>query len=135
MPWVQIGLALAVLSAIAWIVFLVGQRARVVERNRRALADEAEAARLRDRREERIPGGNPRHPIEVASAAVVEPRASSLPCPRCASPAHVDTHEVETHEGRRLRVVNMKCGTCSHRRPLYFFVRSSEIRRDANELN
>ena len=125
MPWVQIGLGLAVIAVLAWVVTLVGQRATALDRAKRAEAEALEAERMRDRREARMPGGNPSHPIEVASAAVVEPRATSLPCPRCSSPAHVGAHEVEMHDGRRLRVTRMRCGTCGHRRPLYFFVRSS----------
>ncbi len=135
MPWVQIGLGLAVLSVLAWIVFLVGQRSRSLEQARRVEGQQIEAERLRDRREARLPGGTPDHPIEVASAAVVEPRACSLPCPRCASPAHVDAHEVESHDDRRLRVTHMRCGTCSHRRSLYFFVRSSQAREERDKPN
>jgi len=126
-PWVQIGLALLVVASLAWILHLASQRMTVLGRARRLEAEGLAMERARDRREARLPGGSPAHPIEVASAAVIEPRASSLPCPRCSSPAHVDTHEVETHEGRRLRVTRMRCGTCSHRRELYFHVRSSTL--------
>lgn len=126
MPWVQIGLGLAVIAVVAWVVTLVGQRANALDRAKRAEAAALEEERLRDRREARMPGANPAHPVEVSSAAVVEPRATSMPCPRCNSPAHVDQHEVETHGARRLRVTRMRCGTCGHRRPLYFYVRSSE---------
>lgn len=126
MPWVQIGLGLAVIAVLAWVVTLVGQRANALDQARRAEAEAREAERMRARREARLPGANPAHPIEVASAAVVEPRATSMPCPRCNSPAHVDAHEVEQHDERRLRVTKMRCGTCGHRRELYFFVRSSE---------
>ncbi|MEX1362676.1 MAG: hypothetical protein AB1Z98_06085 [Nannocystaceae bacterium] len=127
MPWVQIGLGLAVFAAVAWIVVLVGRRSSALSRAERAEADAIEAERVRDRRETRMPGGNPAHPIEVSSAAVIEPRATSLPCPRCGGPAHVDEHEVESYDERRLRVTRMRCGTCGHRRPLYFFVRSSGV--------
>jgi len=124
-PWVQIGLGLAVIAAVAWVVYLVGQRMTAVQAARRAAAEIREAEDLRSRREARMPGGSPGHPIEVASPAVIEPRAASLPCPRCGSPAHVDEHVVETHGEQRLRVTHMRCGTCGHRRPLYFLVRSS----------
>lgn len=122
-PWVQIGLGLAVFAVLAWVVYLVGIRMTAVQRVREAEALAQEAEHLRSRREARMPGGSPAHPIEVASAAVIEPRASSLPCPRCGSPAHVDEHVVEGHGDDRLRVTNMRCGTCGHRRPLYFLVR------------
>jgi predicted RNA-binding Zn-ribbon protein involved in translation (DUF1610 family) len=124
-PWVQIGLGLAVLAVLAWVVFLVGKRMSSVQAARLAEAEAREAEHLRSRREARMPGGSPEHPIEVASAAVIEPRATSLPCPRCGSPAHVDEHEVVGLQTQRLRVTRMRCGTCGHRRPLYFLVRSS----------
>ena len=126
MPWVQIGLGLAVLGAVAWVVYLVGKRMSTVQAARVAEERAREAEELRSRQEARMPGGSPDHPIEVASAAVIEPRATSLPCPRCAGPAHVDEHVVEAGPGeQRLRVTRMRCGTCGHRRPLYFLVRSS----------
>jgi DNA-directed RNA polymerase subunit M/transcription elongation factor TFIIS len=127
LPWVQIGLGLAVVAAVAWIVYLAGKRMNVVQAARMAEAEAREVEELRSRQEARMPGGSPTHPIEVASAAVIEPRAASLPCPRCGSPAHVDEHAVEAHaQGeQRLRVTRMRCGTCGHRRPLYFLVRSS----------
>lgn len=121
----QIGLGLGVVAVLAWIVFLVTQRSAALGRAEREEAMALEAERMRDRREARLMGGNPTRPIEVASAAAIEPRACALPCPRCSSPAHVDEHEVEQHPEGRLRVVRMRCGTCSHRRPLYFRVRRS----------
>lgn len=123
--WVQIGLGLAVFAALSWVVYLVGRHMTAVQREKESEAEAAEAERMRDRREARLPGGSPAHPIEVASAAVIEPRATSLPCPRCGGPAHVDEHVVESHEAQRLRVTHMRCGTCGHRRSLYFRLRSS----------
>lgn len=125
MPWVQIGLGLAVFGALAWLVVLVGRRSNLLQRARRAEAEAVEAEHMRARNEARLPGGSPKHPIEVASAAAIEPRATSLACPRCNSPAHVDAHEVEHHDDLRLRAVKMRCGTCSHRRTLYFHLRNS----------
>jgi hypothetical protein len=126
-PWVQIGLGLAVIAAVAWVVYLVGQRVSALQAARRAEAELREAEDLRRRREARMPGASPGHPIEVASAAVIEPRAASLPCPRCGSPAHVDEHAVETHGEQRLRATRMRCGTCGHQRSIYFVVRTSGI--------
>ncbi|MCX4248016.1 hypothetical protein [Paraliomyxa miuraensis] len=123
MPWVQIGLGLAVVAVLSWVVYLVGHRMSAVQRLRDAEDEAREAEHLRSRREARMPGGSPEHPIEVASAAVIEPRACSLPCPRCGGPAHVDEHVVSGQGRQRLRVTHMRCGTCGHRRPLYFWVR------------
>jgi hypothetical protein len=126
-PWVQIGLGLAVVAAVAWVVYLVGKRMSVLQAARLAELQVREAEDLRRRQEARLPGGSPTHPIEGSSPAVVEPRAASLPCPRCGSPAHVDEHAVEGQGEQRLRVTQMRCGTCGHRRPLYFLVRSSAV--------
>jgi hypothetical protein len=116
-----------VFAVVAWVVYLVGKRMSMVQAARVAEAEVREAEDLRSRQEARMPGGSPSHPIEVASAAVIEPRAASLPCPRCGSPAHVDEHAVDTHGDQRLRITRMRCGTCGHRRPLYFLVRSSAV--------
>ncbi|MCA9709416.1 MAG: hypothetical protein KDK70_26480 [Myxococcales bacterium] len=124
-PLVQIGLGLAVLGAVAWVVYLVGRHMSAQQQARASEAREEEAEHMRSRREARLPGGSPAHPIEVATAAVIEPRATSLPCPRCGGPAHVDEHTVDHRGDRRLRVTRMRCGTCGHRRSLYFVLRSS----------
>lgn len=124
-PFMQIGLGLAVLAAVAWVVYLVGRHLSAQQRAEQAEAEAEEAERMRSRREARLPGGSPAHPIEVASAAVIEPRATSLACPRCAGPAHVDEHAVRGHGDQRLRVTQMRCGTCGHRRELYFVLRRS----------
>lgn len=124
-PLVQIGLGFAVLSAVAWVIYLLARRLSALQRARESEAKAEEAERMRDRREARLPGGSPAHPIEVSSAAVIEPRATSLPCPRCGGPAHVDEHTVDGQGPQRLRVTQMRCGTCGHQRPLYFVLRSS----------
>ena len=124
-PLVQIGLGLAVFAVVAWVIYLVGRHLSAQQRARESEAEAEEAERMRSRREARLPGGSPAHPIEVASAAVIEPRATSLPCPRCGGPAHVDEHTVEQRRDLRLRVTAMRCGTCGHRRSLYFVLRRS----------
>lgn len=126
-PLLQIGLGLAVFAAVAWVIFLVGRFASAQQRARESEAEAEEAERMQSRREARLPGGSPAHPIEVASAAVIEPRATSLPCPRCAGPAHVDEHTVHNEGEQRLRVTHMRCGSCGHRRPIYFVLRRSVV--------
>lgn len=73
------------------------------------------------------PGGAPDRPIEVASASIIEPHASSMPCAACgAHGVRVDEHVAVTVEGegnepaRRLRVVHVNCRRCGTRREVYY---------------
>ena len=67
------------------------------------------------------PGGTPDHPIDVSTAAVVEPHARSLPCPRCGDgQARVDEHTAEEIDSQRRRVVRTTCPRCGARRATYF---------------
>lgn len=81
-----------------------------VEQERRAREADALAA----------PGGAPDRPIEVASASVVEARATSDPCIVCGKPVYLEEHAVETHGGQLLRAVRVECRFCGHERTLYF---------------
>jgi hypothetical protein len=66
-------------------------------------------------------GGTAEHPIDVTSAAIVEPHARSVPCARCGEqPTRVEEHEASEIGGRRLRVLRMMCPRCGAERPLYF---------------
>ncbi|MDB4943106.1 MAG: hypothetical protein JWP97_2640 [Labilithrix sp.] len=72
-------------------------------------------------------GGGPDRPIEVTSASIIEPHASSMHCASCDNPGvRVEEHVAETlraAEGepeRRLRVVHVRCPRCGTRRPVYF---------------
>jgi hypothetical protein len=82
------------------------------------------AARAQVRERERLaallPGGAPDRPIEVASAAVVEVRARSIPCPQCGGELDVGEHGATTHDGDALRVVDARCRRCGAPRTLYF---------------
>lgn len=66
------------------------------------------------------PGGRPNHPLEVATAAVIEPKAKSVVCPRCDEPFDIESHEAHTTEQGRLREVKLRCRTCSGTRSLWF---------------
>lgn len=57
-------------------------------------------------------GGAPDRPIEVSTAALVEPDAKGRACPYCGGEARVDDHQVEEHGGRRLRVASLICKLC-----------------------
>ena len=66
-------------------------------------------------------GGAPNRPIEVASASVVEPHASSLPCAACgAQGVRIEEHVAITVGESRLRVARVRCQQCSVRREIYF---------------
>ena len=66
------------------------------------------------------PGGSPEHPLDVATAAVIEPKAKSTRCPRCDEPLEVEAHEAHTGERGRLREVALACRFCGERRALWF---------------
>jgi endogenous inhibitor of DNA gyrase (YacG/DUF329 family) len=77
-------------------------------------------ARQRERLLELEPGGTPERPIDVESASVIEPRAESLPCPRCGTPVRVEAHRAPSTPGMRLREVDVLCPRCGHRRCVWF---------------
>jgi hypothetical protein len=66
------------------------------------------------------PGGTPVRPLEVTSAAVIEPKATSTPCPHCEKPFRVRSHEARNVEQGRLREVELECTSCGFRRSLWF---------------
>jgi hypothetical protein len=63
------------------------------------------------------PGGSPRRPIDVSSAAVIEPRATTTPCPLCGGFYRVHEH---TRPVPSLRRVDVGCRHCSTTRTLWF---------------
>jgi len=63
------------------------------------------------------PGGSPSRPIEVASAAVIEPRAAAIPCPLCGGTYRIHEH---TRPVPGLRKVDVGCRHCSTPRTLWF---------------
>jgi hypothetical protein len=92
------------------------------DRATRRAAERASDKLLRER--ERLAaldaGGGADHPIEVASASLVEPRATSLPCLRCDGTSRVDEHIALVVGERRLRLVRLACPRCGARREVYF---------------
>lgn len=81
------------------------------------------AAEVERRRREALvaaaPGGSPERPIEVASASVVEARATGDPCVICGKPVYVAEHAAETFGEDRLRTVRVTCRFCDHERTVY----------------
>jgi hypothetical protein len=96
---------------------------------KRARTERREAARAAEkiaRQREKLavlePGGAPERPIDVATAAVIEPQARSMPCLRCGAEgvARIEEHEARAIEDRRLRLVRLACGRCGAARVVYF---------------
>jgi ribosomal protein L37E len=97
----------------------MAKRARTERRE--AARDAERIARSRIKLAAMEPGGAPDRPIEVTSASIIEPHASSMPCAACGAPnVRVDEHVALTLEGRRLRVTNVVCQRCGSRREVFF---------------
>jgi hypothetical protein len=65
-------------------------------------------------------GGAAERPLPVASAAVVEIHAESVPCPRCGAKHEVIEHVAVTVAGIRLREARLRCRQCGTSRSLWF---------------
>ena len=95
-------------------------RARTLERKARLLSDKL--YRARDKLIDLAPGGTEARPIDVPTAALVEPKAEAVACPRCGEPFAVESHEARTSVHGRLREVTALCKFCGVRRLLWFRV-------------
>jgi hypothetical protein len=72
------------------------------------------------------PGGSAEQPLEVASAAVIEGRAESVPCPDCEGALRVEEHAAFEHEGALLRKVELACRRCGGPLTLFFRIVSAQ---------
>jgi len=72
-------------------------------------------------------GGSAARPIDIESAAQVEPLAGQGDCPLCEGPLALMEHAAETHDGVRLRVARLRCGRCGVRRARYFRLRGPTL--------
>lgn len=89
-------------------------------------AEERDARKLvRDREKLAAlsPGGARERPIEVASAAVIEGRTGSLPCPQCAGQYRILDHR---SAGPGVRCVDVTCRQCGAPRTLWFRITVDE---------
>lgn len=68
------------------------------------------------------PGGAPERPISVQSASEITANARNRSCPLCDGTLRVLDHRATTVQGRRLRIVEVQCEGCSHRREIYYEV-------------
>jgi hypothetical protein len=93
-------------------------RPRTLERQRRAASEKL----LQSKRKllELEPGGSRERPLEVTSAAIIEPKAKSTRCPRCDAAFDVEAHEARADVHGRLREVKLACRACGERRSLWF---------------
>ena len=66
------------------------------------------------------PGGMPERPLDVPTAALVEPKARAVRCPRCEEAFDVASHEAHTDVHGRLREVGLRCRNCGLERTLWF---------------
>src|ERR1700712_5434608 len=95
------------------------KRVRTVRRE--AERDALSRARDRERLFALEPGGSAERPIEVSAASVVEVRALTTTCPRCAGQHRLAEHAaVSTASGARLREARLVCSACGSRRSLWF---------------
>ncbi len=86
---------------------------------------ERDLAKLRAARERLFlleRGGSPERPLAIASAAVVEVHAESVPCPLCGGRQQVSEHVAVTVQGVRLREARLLCRQCGSRRSLWFHI-------------
>ena len=89
-------------------------RTRTLRRNLERSQDKLSGARRKLLALE--PGGSPEHPIEVDSAAVIEPRAESFRCPDCDGALRCEEHAIANHESEQLvRAVTLVCRDCRAR--------------------
>jgi hypothetical protein len=97
---------------------MAGRRPRTERRARER--ELRKQVRERERIAELAPGGAPERPIVVATAAVVEPRASSSRCHQCGGELELTDHTAEQRDGVNLRVAHTKCRRCHVAGRLWF---------------
>ncbi|MEY4950569.1 MAG: hypothetical protein RL698_2780 [Pseudomonadota bacterium] len=95
-----------------------GLRARVARRA--AAREESRAARARESAAHQAPGGTAEHPIDIDSPAAIEARALSKACPTCLGARLLTSHDAETIDGQRLRLVRLHCPRCGVESTIFF---------------
>lgn len=89
---------------------------REAERDRDKLED------ARERLARLSAGGEPSHPIVLATPSLVEGYARSMRCARCDGDVQVDEHTADIVAGRRLRLAHVRCRVCAFRRVVFFAI-------------
>jgi hypothetical protein len=72
-------------------------------------------------------GGNPEHPIEAVSAAVIDSHATHVPCPLCGGSHELREHVALVQHGVRLRETKLRCRQCGSERSLWFKIVGSAV--------
>jgi hypothetical protein len=72
-------------------------------------------------------GATPQRPIEIATPALVELKASALACPRCLTAFRVEAHRAARVAGLRLREAEVSCPRCHVRRSLWFQLEGTSL--------
>ena len=65
-------------------------------------------------------GGSRLSPMSVPSVAVIENRATAIPCPQCDGRLTIDEHIVDRETEDLLRLILMHCTECLVRQRLWF---------------
>ena len=87
---------------------------RALERARAKLAEQRRKLAALE------PGGSAERPVDLESAALVEPRAEAAECLACGAPARVVEHVANVVDERRLRIATTRCARCGEQRIWYF---------------
>jgi hypothetical protein len=98
-------------------------------RERRARRQRERDLRKSVRQLERVatgaPGGAATHPLNVASAAVIDGRARSVPCVQCGGELEPGDDRASSTARGVLRELEMTCRRCHAPRRLWFLIASS----------
>ena len=98
----------------------MGKKPRSRTKRRESARDVDKLQAARERLFQLEIGGTPERPLSVASAAVVEAHAESVPCPRCSGKLDVSEHIAVTVNVVRLREARLRCRQCGTTRSLWF---------------
>jgi hypothetical protein len=104
---------------------MAARKERPRKERREAERETAKLVIAREKLALREPGGTAENPIQVDSAAVIEPRAESLGCLSCSLSRDFVSMRVRSHdvEGHVRRVV-IRCTLCGRARTAYFVLRA-----------
>jgi hypothetical protein len=102
-----------------------------VSRPRKARREQERELRKDVARAERatraLPGGAPDHPVDVSSAAVIEPRARAATCVRCGGELELRRDRASSTPRGILREIELACRLCHAPRTLWFRVCPSRV--------